>query len=345
MNYYLLLLILIIFTYIFIEKVLNIKNRENVFLIVAFIEMLLFLGLRDITIGTDLKNYIPYFNIIKQAKWNNLFILKLEKGYILLNKIISIFGNENFFLFVVAIITLSGVYFSIKRFSKNYFFSVFIFITFQFYIFQFSGLRQAIAFSIVLMSLKYIQERKLFKFIITIIIASTFHKTAIIFIPAYWITKNKITIKSIAIFLVTFILLYIVKGQILMLITKYIYSTYDVSKTAGGYIMLVLLFGIFIFFTLIRNKNAEFDKNNDIWFNMLMIAILIQSLASVQGNIARLTMYYSYSLLFLIPNVVHNIEKSNQRVLIKTIIYILLLCFFITNIQIDTLYIPYKTFF
>ena len=130
-----------------------------------------------------------------------------------------------------------------------------------------------------------------------------------------------------------------------MFITKYMYSTYDVSTTAGGYTMLVLLFGIFIFFTLIRNKNAEVDKNNDIWFNMLMISILIQSLASTQGNIARLTMYYSYSLLFLIPNEVHNIENSKQRILVKTIVYVLLLCFFITNIQMETLYIPYKTFF
>ena len=283
--------------------------------------------------------------MIKEADWSNLFILKFEKGYIVLNKIISVFGNENFFLFVVATITLSGVYFSIKRYSKNYFFSVFIFITFQFFIFQFSGLRQSIAFSIVLMSLKYIQERKLFKFIITIIIASTFHKTAIIFIPAYWMVKNRITPKSICIFLETFIFLYIVKGPILMFITKYMYSTYDVSTTAGGYTMLVLLFGIFIFFTLIRNKNAEVDKNNDIWFNMLMISILIQSLASTQGNIARLTMYYSYSLLFLIPNEVHNIENSKQRILVKTIVYVLLLCFFITNIQMETLYIPYKTFF
>lgn len=345
MNCYLLLLILIIFTYIFVAKILNIKNKEKIFLIVAFIEMLLFLGLRDTTIGTDLKNYIPYFNMIKQADWNNLFILKFEKGYIVLNKIISIFGSENFFLFIVAIITLSGVYFSIKNFSKNYFFSVFIFVTFQFYIFQFSGLRQAIAFSIVLMSLKYIRERQLFKFIITIIIASTFHKTAIIFIPAYWISQNKVTIKSIGVFLGVFIILYIIKTPILTFITKYMYSTYDVSTTAGGYMMLILLFTIFIFFTLIRNKNAEINENNDIWFNMLMIAILIQSLASTQGNIARLTMYYSYSLLFLIPNVVNNIENLNQRMLVKICIYILLLCFFISNIQIDTLYIPYKTFF
>ena len=337
MNYYLLLLVLIIFTYIIIEKILNIKNKEVIFLKVAFIEMLLFLGLRDVSVGIDLKNYIPYFNMIKQAKWNNLFILKLEKGYILLNKLISIFGNENLFLFVIAIITLSGVYFSIKHFSKNYFFSIFIFITFQFYIFQFSGLRQSIAYSIILISLKYIKERNWIKFIVTVLIASTFHKTAIIFIPAYWIAKNKINIKSIKLFFVILILLYILKIPILTLITKYIYKTYDVLSSTDGYNMLILLLSIFVFFLLIKNRDNE---NNDIWFNMLMVAVLIQSLASVQGNIARLTMYYSYSLMFLIPNAIHDIESTEQRITIKTVIYILLFVFYLTNIQM-----PYKTFF
>lgn len=99
-----------------------------------------------------------------------------------------------------------------------------------------------------------------------------------------------------------------------------------------------------MFCILIRNRKKDNFRENDIWFNMLIGAILIQSLASIQGNIARLTMYYSYSLVFLIPNVTKDLDDKKQRILIEGIIYALLLMFFIINIQSELLYIPYKTF-
>lgn len=233
MNYYLLLLLLIIVTYIIIQKIVKLKNKEKIFLTIAFIEMLLFLGLRDITIGTDLKNYIPYFNFFKNTTWNGIFLLDLERGYIILNKIISLFGGENFFLFIVAIICLAGVYISIKQYSQNYFFSIFIYITMQFYIFLFSGLRQAIAFSIIWISLKYVIERKLFKFILFVLIASTFHKSAIICLPIYFIATKKITLKYFMFFMWTLIVAFVFKGEIVNLITRYVYSNYDLTKFSG----------------------------------------------------------------------------------------------------------------
>ena len=345
MNYYLLFLILIVVTYIFIERILNLKNKEKIFLNVAFLEMLVFLGIRDVTIGTDLKNYIPYFEMIKQADWNNFFILPFEKGYFILNKILGAIGGENFFLFVIAFISLYGVYFSIKRYSQNYFCSIFIFITFQFYIFLFSGLRQSIAFSIIWISIKYIKERKIIKFLLLVLLASTFHKTAIIFIPVYWIANKNITVRYFSLFLITLISIFIMKGTLVTLITRYMYKEYEVSSSTGGYTLLIILFIILLFFILIRNQKIEKYKENNIWFNMLMIAILIQSLASTQGNIARLTMYYSYSIIFLIPNILETLEDKKQKMLIEIVIYILLFVFFLVNTQIDTLYMPYKTFF
>ena len=47
----------------------------------------------------------------------------------------------------------------------------------------FSGLRQAIAFSIVFISYDYIREQKLFKFLVTVILAALFHKSAIFLFP------------------------------------------------------------------------------------------------------------------------------------------------------------------
>lgn len=345
MNYYLIFLIIIIITYICISKILKFKNKDIIFLNVAFIEMLLFLGFRDTTIGIDLQNYIPYFNIINGLNLDNLFYLPLERGYVILNKLVGLVGGENVFLFVVAFISLLGVYYSIKKYSKNYMLSVFIYITFQFYIFIFSGLRQGIAFSIVWLSLKYVKERKLVKFILIVLLASMFHKTALIFLPVYFIANKRITLKYVLLFLVVFISMLILKVQLVTFVTSFLYSTYAVSNTSGGYSLLVLLFAVFVFFILIRNKKIENFRDNDIWFNMLIVAILIQTLASTQGNIARLTMYYSFSVVLLIPNVLDSLKDKKQKIFIEAIVYISLFIFYFISIQNEANYMPYKLFF
>lgn len=58
------------------------------------------------------------------------------------------------------------------------------------YFFSDSGhIRQGVSIALCLFSYQYIEQRKLFKFLFCIFISYYFHKTALIFIPAYWITK------------------------------------------------------------------------------------------------------------------------------------------------------------
>ena len=98
-------------------------------------------------------------------------------------KLISmIWSNYQFFLCIVSIIEMIGFYYFIKNYSKNYIFSLFIFVTFDTYIFTFGILRQAISLSLLLLSVKFLKENKLLKYIMLVIFASLFHKTALIFL-------------------------------------------------------------------------------------------------------------------------------------------------------------------
>ena len=81
MIYYLLLLIIISITYLLTNYLIKNENKKTIFLSVAFIEMLLFLGLRDTSVGIDLKNYIPFFNLFKDSGWDIVLRIKLEKDF------------------------------------------------------------------------------------------------------------------------------------------------------------------------------------------------------------------------------------------------------------------------
>lgn len=339
-----LIIILIIWLVLNLFKV---KNKEKWFLRLAFLEMFLFLALRATDVGTDLKNYIPYFTWYAKWPWSKVFFLDIEPGYALYNKILScIFNNEQFFLIVTAAICLIGIYFFIKENSKNYFLSVFIYISLNFYIFLFSGLRQAIAMSIVLLSFSAIKKGKIFRFLMLIILAMLFHKTAIVFLPFIFLAYRKQDLKAIVGTLGLTGIFLIFKKDILAIVIQFVYKTYQI-RDDGGYKFLFILVAVYLGAWLVRKYVLKQEKENVIWYNMLMIAIPIQALATVQGNIARIVMYYSVGLVILIPNVFYQLEKQKVEITIrdrtfqlnkyvkyiKVLCYTLLLIFYIMNVD------------
>lgn len=347
MSYYVVnLLILIIIYLICCACIKNKERKQKVFFFVAFIQLFLFLGLRRIDVGVDLQNYIPFLNRVMNFNYEELFTVGFEPGYNVYCRILmEIFDNEQIFLIFTAGITLLGAGYFIYKNSKNYFFSIFIYVTFQFYIFLFSGLRQSIAISILLLSTKFIKERKLIKFIILVLLAGIFHKSAFIFLPAYFIAYKKITIKYLATVVGIGIILFILRNYVMIFVTQYLYTNYDSLNNQGsGYGMLLLLIVLFTAVFYFKDNALKSDRNNIIWYNYGIIAILIQMLASVEGNVARLTMYYSISMVVLIPNVLEAIKPKEISYVGKIVLMVLLFVFLLNGIQSENAYMPYKFF-
>lgn len=315
MIWYIGILIVIFITWIIIEKI-KMKNRKIWFLRIAFIELFLFLALRAIDVGTDLKNYVPFFQWYGEWPWSKVFYLEIEPSYALYNKIIAtIFYNEQFFLIVTAAVCLIGVYFFIKNNSKDYLMSIFLYITLNFYIFLFSGLRQAIAISIVLFGFGFIKKGNIVKFLLTVLFAATFHISALIFIPAILIAYKKLTPRYVLTVSILSVLFLIFKEPILQFVTQFVYKGYTIKSESEGYGYLILLIGIFAVAYFLKKYVLKVDKEDIIWYNLFFVTIPLQIFATAQGNVARLVMYYSLSSIMLIPNVIENIKE--QSILIK----------------------------
>ena len=60
------------------------------------------------------------------------------------------------------------------------------------FLLNFSGLRQAIAMGITALSFNFIKEKKPVQFILLVILASLFHKSAIVFLAMYPIYNIKL---------------------------------------------------------------------------------------------------------------------------------------------------------
>jgi len=110
------LLILLLLGVLLYGKI--IKNKT--FVILAFTMMALVLGLRAPSVGEDTQHFIDIFNYARNVSWKKVFTsgtdvvyaivygvdLKVETGYLILNKIVGIFTDDGqWLIFIVAILT------------------------------------------------------------------------------------------------------------------------------------------------------------------------------------------------------------------------------------------------
>ena len=323
----------LIIIYAIIYNVISKRTKDKKRLIKRFcilisIQLILILGLREITIGTDLVNYIPFYE--KCIKFKELVFLssRFEVGYILLNIVIGgISGNSYVFLFIVAAISLIPIGYIVYKYSKKPFLSFIIYLAFDFYSFLFSGLRQGIAFGITFFSYKYIRERKPIKFIICIVIASLFHKSAIIFLPAYWLAKIKMSKKSIIIFVATFIITFLFRSQIMGIFIKLFSEDYSIVKTNSfTYLfcaIITLVFGIVFYKQMIKN-----NKYSSQYFIFIMMSVIFLIFTSVGTNMLRISNYYYLFIILFLPEVLDSIEDKKTELLIEYIMFIALIIVF-----------------
>lgn len=321
-----------------------IKMRKNKSLIISFIPLFILLMLRDITVGNDTIQYINYFNMFGNMNINQLFLLNFEKGFVFLCKILYfVTSNQLIFLSCMSFFSLLGVYFFINKYSKMPWFSIWLFICLGFYGSCFNILRQVIAMNFLLMSIKYLSEKKFQSFILFVLLASLFHKTALIFILLYPISRfeiNKLYFTSLVFFATLF---YFFSDFLTNLFLQDIFSKYQNSDIeSGGGLFFIMLISINVFCYLFGKNNIKRNKVNKIHFQMLNISLLLQMLAFSLPLATRLTSYFFISSIVLIPNVIAYQSKKN-KVYLTIIIQIFTFAFFLYKMTIGEIsgIVPY----
>lgn len=294
--------------------------------------------LRNIETGVDLKIYIETFlGIAKHPLSLKVFSLySMEKGFLLLNMIISIFSkNERIFIIVVQFLYLIMVKKFIDKYSKNIWLSYFLFVSLGYYTMSFNIIRQSIAVGVMLLSLESIERRKLKSFLLYLFLAITIHYTAVIFIILYIIYPIKID------YFYNFIFLFIIcstlkfsknvtKFILMNSTTKYELRYLDIVVSGQGWKLLLLLLIIFLLINIINKFKI---KDNKVFYHSLGLAVFFQSLAFGFSTMTRLTLYFVIMLIVLIPNII--VKQKNIFIKQILIIFIVLLSTIYFKINLD----------
>lgn len=311
---------------------LSIK-QQKIFCAVLFgFTLFLVMGLRDRSVGVDIVRYLNAYN--KNALLSNY---KIEFGYQAYMTLATHLGlnDQEFLILTCLFISFSFALFFYK-YSKNIFLSFYLHLTIGLFIVTLSALRQSIAICIILFSIDLIFRRKFLWFLIIVLLASTFHYSAVFFIPVYFCIKIKLlSYKRIIYLLVIVFGFFLLKNLFLSLFkvitpTNYIhnYGIYH-AKIEINLLLVVIAILIPVFIVImwkLTGENLRLISDQDSFlFIMTCINAVILILAINSHMIERISYYFITAYIVLIPNVISRLNLQFNKILIYGVL--MLVCF------------------
>jgi len=225
---------------------------------------------------------------------------------------------------VISLLFAFSASYCIYRYSKEPYLSFIMLTSLGYYFFSMTALKQTVSISFVLLSFKFLHERKLLKFIFIILATSLFHTSAVIFLLAYPISRAKVNMKHILAIPVIFLTAPFISrllSLIWFLVVPEYYYNYSESNTLLTLTGFLIQVTIFIFCYIYKNNLLKEDPKQNIFYNILIIGVFFQILASTAfAEMFRASMYFSIFSIILVPNVISKIRNSRQKVAIYSAI-------------------------
>ncbi len=308
----------------------NLEKADKAFLWVGSVILALLTGLRHSVTGSDTSGYIAGFKQFRKLPWSSVIDDShdyYEIGYRCLIKIIGYITNhENVFFTILALFFAYSLGKFITKNSKNRFLSLMLYFTVGAFSFQITGVRQSLAMAILLFSFEYIKERKLVKFLITVVIASLFHQSAIAIIPMYFLAYVKMNLISFSLFLLGGSIGCVYASSLMVLFQKIFdkYEVYSATGFEGGAFFVVLMYIITIVVSyMFMNSLEKQYKHNVFFFNMTFVSLLLYILRYFVTIAERVGFYYQFAFIILLPNVIEAIPDNKTRRTVRTCALIL----------------------
>ncbi len=295
------------------------RDRKKM-LAVAVIWLGLLGALRGSGIGDDYFMYRMIFRSSHSVGWLSVGKLSIEPGYSILNKVVGIFSNNfQWVLAVCSFLAILGVAYFIKKYSKYPIISIWLYITIGMYQMNFTVMRQSIAISLILFAYRYAVERKPWKFVLMVLLATSFHYTAFVFGIVYFLVNKPILerhkIRDFSLLLLLTFCLPLFRKILEMVLSYTKYRIYIGGRTGEGDSLLFLYFVILLFVCIIgRSKRAEQVPGYSHLYLFCVLTCLTQSFALMIELINRVSLYFSIPMLLLLPNTIDRFDRNSKRI-------------------------------
>ncbi|KAE8177961.1 EpsG family protein [Photobacterium carnosum] len=277
------------------------KSNENLKKFIMFFYMLSFVAIFGFRyeVGVDWFNYILAFHRYLDTD----FFSSFELGYKGINYLAYYLGFDiQFVIFFVTVLFVLFTFLGAKKLALNPFYFFIIIAPFHFIMSGMNYTRQAVALSIFVFSLSYLIKGDKYKFLFFIIVAATFHTSALCFIPLFFIEQKK---RYSIIVLLTILPIIIIK-----MLNEYSQYTTGTMQSSGFYLRFLFLI-IPVIMMLVNYKKITNIKS------LIIIRLFFVSCFSIPFvmfiSFISTTIADRFSYYFILYNVIIYLLVTNNE--------------------------------
>lgn len=317
------------------------KTTNAITIRYIFFILLIFIGLRG-HLYTDYINYYPFFKSLPEItdlSWRYISTSEFENGFVIYSSFVkTICANYYFWVFVNTIIDLTILTFIFKKYSYSVAWSYIFFFAFMGLLIEMNLFRNAKSIFLFLLSIPYLQQKKILPYLALNILGLSFHSSSILYILSYFILNIEYSKKAIFIAFAVTNIIFIFNIHIISELIKYFSLLIPDSRGTAillqyidnssqqyllsiGYIERTVAYIITaIFYKRLIQKN----KANRIFCNsMFLYYISFYICAEVSVLTARVPLLFIYSYWFVFPNILSLAKKQSAT---KVYIIAFVLC-------------------
>lgn len=316
----------------------NLSCIQHLFsFVVVFWPLVCIYGFR-VNVGVDYPQYLMYYNYFKTAinSWSSILAHYLEPGYIILNKIGFAIFNDDYAVFLVTGIVIFGLLYLVTCQYKHIVNSpILIYIFFMVHFGASCNIvRQSMAMMMVAVGYRYVLEKKYLKFLLICLVASTLHKSAIICILIILFDRFYDYIKDkIKGFIIVFSVILVFVGQYVMNVISSLLLFKQTYIRAGlniyAFLFLLYLLPEIFFIEKYKSRLIENNKCYERLISLFYLQIPFQLLDIYSLALQRVSIYFSILKIIIIPAIVNSYKDRRNYGLLKTMVFLWYLLFFI----------------
>lgn len=286
-------------------------------------------ALRSADVGADTLTYCQEYQNIRTLSFESAMNFRWEQGYVAVNWVLGqFFESERALLVFLTIFILIPIFGWIKKESRYPLLSLVMFIGMGMWNASIGIFRQWCAIAILTISYKYIKTRRFVPFLIVVLIAMLFHRTAAIFLLAYFVESIPLNKNIIIAAMPASAMIGLMGNKILNILNRF--ARIPEGGNFNGGISLLMVLWLCVGTVLICYK-GNIPEELKFYMRLVLFAAFIQPIAFTFSNWARIVVYFSVSLLIFLPNFVSKLiieSRVNAKISIPMITAVCGLMFF-----------------
>lgn len=278
--------------------------------------------------------------------WNEIAVSD-RPGFLIFGVLIKTLfkSNEVPYRAAIGLVHSLPVVFVLRKYADDYLFSLFLFIASGMHVaWMMNGLRQFMAVTLIFATTPWMLEKKYVRIILVILLAASFHRTALIMIPIVFIAQGKTWNWKTIVFSIVLIGASFLFSRNASLFNDFAnvtgYSTEFAIQLGddGTNPLRVIVNSIPAILALLSRDALEEEDNKtiNICVNMSVITAGIYLLSMVTSGVltGRLPIYTSLYNLILLPHVIDSYFVDNNATVVKLLTIALYFAYFAVQWQL-----------